>query len=69
MSEAFSQSPPVYANRDTNNLSTPYPMATSIAYSNGFSFPYNASTLISSASLPLSNASTTHSKFHHYKFK
>ncbi len=69
MSEAFSQSPPVYANKDTINRSTPYPMATSIAYSNGFTFPYNASALISSASLLLSNASTTHSKFHHYKFK
>ncbi len=75
ISQAFSQSPPVYSNSGSTNYSTPYP--TTICFPNPqvSPFPYNASTLISNAYLPFSNASIsasntflspTHSKFHHY---
>ncbi len=78
MSEAFSQSSPVYEKKDTINRSTPYPTKTIFKNPKASPSLYSASASISSASLPLSNTSTstsnkflsiTHSKCHHYKFK
>ncbi|CAF4032316.1 unnamed protein product, partial [Rotaria sp. Silwood1] len=57
MSQAFSQSPPVYSNTNMTNRSTPYPTNTSIANSKAFSSLSNASPTISSASALTSNTS------------